>query len=245
MIRSPSGYAVSVKKPDGEIVSRYFVKQTLLKRFPFRLPLIRGVVAAVELFIIALSAIDFSTEILGEKKNPASFPIAVIIGLLLFIAAPYYLTVLTGISKGSFLFHLTDGIFKAIIIICYLLVIRVFSDVRRIFSLHGAEHAVVNSYEQDAETKSTFHARCGTNFVLIIIIVSVLLFSALRVGLVMRFLLLPVVFSLAYELFLLLVKTNLMPSFLQHLTTMKPSEEEIEIARVALQSVLNNEVADS
>lgn len=242
MIRSPSGYAVSVKKPDGEIVVKYFAKETKMKTFPFKLPLIRGVVAAYELFTIALSAIDFSTETLGEKKSPFSFPIAIIAGLILFIAVPYYLTVLTGIAKGSFSFHLIDGIFKIIIIIAYLLAIRIFKDVQRIFALHGAEHAVVNSYEQGEVTRSTFHARCGTNFIVIIVIVSVILFSILKVGLLWRFILLPLIFSLSYELFLILVKQNLMPSILQHLTTMTPSDNEIEVAKVALQSVLSNEV---
>lgn len=245
MIRSPSGYAVSVQKPDGEIAVKYFPKKTKITKFPYKLPFIRGIIAAYELFIIALSAIDYSAEMIGEKKSSAALPISVIIGLLLFIAVPYYLTVLIGVTKGGILFHLIDGLFKVIMIIGYLLTIRIFKDVRRIFSFHGAEHAVVNSYEHGKKSKETFHSRCGTNFILIIIIVSVIVFSILRIGLFLRFLLLPLIFSLSYELFLILAKANLMPSILQHLTTMSPSDDEIKIAEAALQTVLENETGQS
>ena len=242
MIRSPSGYAVSVRKPDGEIVVKFFPYRTRLKDFPFRLPIIRGLVAVYELLIIALSALNYSSEMLGEKKDPISIPIAIVLGLLLFIGLPYYLTVLVGIGRSDPSFHLVDGIFKAVVIIGYLLIIRIFKDVRRIFSLHGAEHVVVNSYEQDRKTDSTFHSRCGTNLILLIVIVSVLVFSISGAGLFLRFLLLPIIFSLSYELFLLLNHLHLIPSFLQHLTTLPPSEEEIRIAQAALKSVLEHEV---
>jgi len=244
MIRSPSGYAVSVRKPDGEIVVRYFPKKTLIKRFPFNIPLVRGIIAVYELLVISFSAFDYSSEILGEKKNDFSFVLALILGLFLFIALPYYLTVLTGVSRGSITFHIIDGILKIMVILSYLMIVRIFKEVRRIFSLHGAEHAVVNSYEKGVEMASTFHHRCGTNLIIIIVLVSVLIFSLFRVGLSFRFFLLPIIFSFSYEFFLILNRTGMIPNFFQYLTTMKPSEEEIRIARKALDEVLHHEMAE-
>lgn len=243
MIRSPSGFAVSVQKPDGDIVVQYFPKKTKLKKFPFNLPIIRGIVAAYELLSISLKAIDFSSEVLGEKKESFMVPISIILFVLLFFGVPYFLTSLSGISHGSFLFHIVYGILKLLLFVGYLLFLRIFKDVRRFLSLHGAEHAVVNSYERGEKTSSTFHARCGTNFILIIIIVSVIIFSIFKATFFTRFLFLPLILSLSYELFFLFVKLNVMPSVLQFLTTISPSDDEIKVAEAALESVLSHEVA--
>jgi uncharacterized protein YqhQ len=163
-------------------------------------------------------------------------------------------------DNRGLLFNLIDGLFRLVIFIVYLLVISLLPDIRRIFQYHGAEHMTVYAYEHNQKLTvknirkySTLHPRCGTNFIMIVIVMSVFIFSFLPVGsLIERFayrlLLLPVIAGISYEFLRLagkyyespIVKILVYPGILlQKITTKKPEDDMIEVAVKALNAAIS------
>jgi uncharacterized protein YqhQ len=181
----------------------------------------------------------------------------VLFAILLFIALPFYLT--TFITKeATFLFNLIDGVIRISVFFTYLAVISLFRDVRVMFQYHGAEHKAVNAYEdkkaltvENIKKYSALHPRCGTSFLLIVLILAVFVFSLVpnegwlvRIG--VRIVLLPVIAAFAYEFLKLgdkfrkniLVKSLILPGLLlQKMTTKEPNNKQIEVAIAALKAV--------
>ncbi|MDR0965848.1 MAG: DUF1385 domain-containing protein [Myxococcales bacterium] len=204
--------------------------------------------------------------------------VSLALGLGLFVGLPHLLTWLLGEGSGLSLpttgsaFHLIDGIFKALIFVAYLAAISLMPDIKRVFEYHGAEHKSIWAYEEgkpltpeSAATFTTLHPRCGTAFILLVLVVSIVLFAAVfpflptfsETGIVNQLCLIAVklplmlpVAGLAYELQRLSAKPScprpllwlLRPGlWLQRITTREPSSEQIEVALVALRRALGRE----
>jgi uncharacterized protein YqhQ len=295
MMRAPNALAIAVRKPNGEMVVKEEVWRSLSNRFKFlKWPFIRGSVVLIETLINGLQALSFSAnQALEEEKKKegssdqlSSFTLTMVmaaafgIGILFFVILPHYLTSYSGALFGtefaieSVTFHLVDGIIKVLFFIGYIFFISFMKDIRRIFQYHGAEHKCVFAYEageeltvQNAKKYSTLHPRCGTAFLLIVILISIVLFSVIfpflpkfpslgkgLTNLLYVLIKLPLLFpiaGLAYEVIKLsgkkpnhpLLKIFIIPGlWLQRMTTLPPSDDQIEIAIRALQGALNLEV---
>lgn len=263
MMRGPQGYCVAVRRPDGQIVTRY--REAPLPSAKNRVwgwPMIRGVVSLVDSLAVGVEALVFSAnQAVGEdeKISGAEGGLAVILGAALavglFILLP---TVVAGpllrLGASSVAINLAEGLFRLAILVGYVWVIGRMPDIARVFQYHGAEHKVINAYDAggpydpgSAAAFGTAHPRCGTSFLLFVVVISVLLFSlfgwpGIWVRLATRLALLPVVAGLSYEVLKLgarsksaVVRWLIAPGlWLQRMTTREPDPGQLEVAGRAL-----------
>lgn len=270
MMKSQKGWAVAVRNPEGEIIvkSEKFKKQSYLSK----IPVIRGFFILLETFWLGMKAIDFSSKVVfkEEKSNPLSFALslflALLLGILLFIVLPLYLTKLSGyflevISTNSFIFNFIDGIIRVFVFIGYVVAISMWSQMRRIFAYHGAEHKTINAFEagesliaENLGKYSRFHVRCGTSFIFIVLVISILIFSLIPsswnfvLKAASRIILLPLIAGISYEILKLsakwqnniITKIFIFPGLMfQKITTKEPDTSQIEVACEALKAVLS------
>ncbi len=273
MMRGRHHYAVAVRKQNDQMsiyseeLGSYTQKHPVL-----RLPFFRGVIVLGESFVLGLKTLQYSANQLmdSEGEEELSFwemtlmiIFALGLTLLLFIALPLFVRGLVGrILHGTLWRNLFEGLIRAIILVLYITVISLLPDIQRVFAYHGAEHKVIHTYEagdeltiENAKTKTTLHPRCGTSFLLFVVIVSAILFSFLgEQTIVMRFLsrilLLPVVAGISYEIikisgknqsFFLWKALSWPGLMLQRLTTREPDDSQLEVAIMALKQVLTLE----
>jgi uncharacterized protein YqhQ len=281
MMRSPRAFTVAVRKggkPDAEIVVFTQELNPLGERFPFlKKKIIRGSAALFEALWLGIRALNFSAnESLEEGKNggkeeigplalAGTMVVALVFSLGIFLALPLLLTSLLGthyaaVSKNGLLFNLTDGVFRVALFLGYVSSISYMKDIRRVFEYHGAEHKAIAAYEsgagltvQNARQYSRIHPRCGTSFLIAVMVLSILLFSLIPGGWplwakgISRIVLLRLIAGLGYEfikysakhcgnpLITFLMKPGL---WLQGLTTREPSDDQIEVAIRALNEAL-------
>lgn len=270
MMKSQKGWAVAVRNPEGEII----VKSEKLKKQSYlsKIPVIRGFFILLETFWLGMKAIDFSSKVVfkEEKSNPLSFALslflALLLGILLFIVLPLYLTKLLGyflevISTNSFIFNFIDGIIRVFVFIGYVVAISMWSQMRRIFAYHGAEHKTINAFEagesliaENLGKYSRFHVRCGTSFIFIVLVISILIFSLIPsswnfvLKAASRIILLPLIAGISYEILKLsakwqkniITKIFIFPGLMfQKITTKEPDTSQIEVACEALKAVLS------
>jgi uncharacterized protein YqhQ len=275
MMKAPKGWTVAVRDVKGEI----HVKREKLLELPklLRLPLLRGVVALFHAMVLGIKAIEFSAnKAYNEDEKPMNpaimtltMGLAFVIGIALFIFLPLYATKLLGIifipvADNSFIFNLVDGVIRVLIFLIYVIAIGLWKEMRRIFEYHGAEHKVIHAYEAGRELTvenvrdfSPHHPRCGTSFLLIVMIISILIFSFIPqewtfvYNFLSRLILIPLIAGISYELLKLSAKLKgnlfvdlmIMPGLLlQRLTTKEPDDRQIEVAITALMEVLKFEV---
>jgi uncharacterized protein YqhQ len=269
MMKGPDRWTVAVRGKDRNI----HIKKEQLRRLPriLKLPVIRGVVTLYQAISLGIRAIDYSASKAyeGEEGKPMS-PVAMILtvciallaGLGIFLFLPLYLTRLVGssfpaVTESSMLFNLTDGLFRVAFFVLYVLGIGLWGEMRRIYEYHGAEHKVIHAYEKGTELDagsilerySTLHPRCGTSFLLIVMLVSIFVFSLIPHdwGFLTKFLsrvvLIPMIAGLSYEVLRLsarnlnsrVVNMLVYPGLLlQRLTTREPDEPQVEVALTAL-----------
>jgi len=285
MLRSPNAVAVAVRKADGSIKTKVEgIKQPSQRFILFKWPLFRGVATLWDSLFIGIRCLNFSAqealhdESPDDKKRGTFWPFLVSllaalgIGFVLFFILPHLFTELLGsqfplLSDSGFLFNLSDGAFRLVIFLLYILGISLMPDIKRVFQYHGAEHRVVHAYEsnEDVTLESTrefgiLHRRCGTCFLLILLVTVVLLFSLIphEEGVVSkattRLKFMPIVLLLAagvsYELLRLsakashsfVVRAATAPGLLlQRLVTKQPSDEQVQVAIAALHAVLEAE----
>ena len=263
MMRGPTGYAVVVRRPTGEVTTRFRARPLPSARNRvFGWPMVRGVVALVESLSIGLEALVFSSNEAAaedEKITAAQGGLAVVLGVLLsvglFVLLPTVVAgPLTRVGASAALINLAEGLLRLVILVGYISVIGRMPDIQRVFAYHGAEHKVINAYDAgggfDADTAAaypTVHRRCGTSFLLFVVLFSVVLFSFfgwpnIWVRLATRLALLPVVAGLAYEALKLgaqsdsfLVRWLVAPGlWLQKMTTREPDRSQLEVASQAL-----------
>ncbi|NOZ68052.1 MAG: DUF1385 domain-containing protein [Deferribacteres bacterium] len=271
MMRSGNVYTVAVRNPEKEIVLRKENIRELPR--PLKWPLARGVVALVQALSIGIKALLYSAEASGqEEEKPSSFSLfmtvalAFVIGIGMFLLFPLYGTRLLGelfqsINESSLVFNLVDGVIRVMVFLAYIMLIRISRDIRRVFEYHGAEHKAVHAFEagveltpENADRYSTLHPRCGTSFLLIVMMMSILIFSLipndwpLAEKFLSRVVLIPLIAGLSYEFIKFssrrmnnrFIRMAAMPGlWLQKLTTGAPSLDQIEVAVRALKEVLN------
>jgi uncharacterized protein YqhQ len=279
MMRSPGHWTVAVRDQKGTI-HLLREKLTEMPRF-LRLPLIRGVVALFQALILGIRAIEFSAGKAYEEEGEQGLSrlsmmltIIAAIGMAigLFILFPLYATKLVGmavegVAASSFLFNFVDGVIRVLIFLCYVLLIGVWKEMARIFMYHGAEHKVIHAYEKGMELTlenvreySPLHPRCGTSFLMIVMVVSILVFSFIPQQwpfihkFLSRILLIPLIAGSSFELLKLSAKWDhhpvmhflILPGLmLQRLTTREPDDAQLEVALSAMIEVLKLEETDA
>lgn len=267
MLRSPHNQAVAVRTPDGKIVSEVEKVVSLAKRWPLLgFPLIRGCAAMFEAIAGAVSSLGRSAQMLDPEEEITSWHMAVItivallLGIGLFFLLPAAIVNPLGRwGASAFVLNIVEGLVRILMFVGYLALIGLSKDIKRTFEYHGAEHKVIFCWEQNkpltpesAATCSRLHPRCGTSFMLLVVVLSILLFSlftpaGLWQKLVLRLALLPVLTGISYELIRwtaksrsLAARTILAPGLmLQRLTTREPDLEQLEVALAALSKVVD------
>jgi len=275
MMKGAEDIAIAVRKPDGEIVVKKEKLKSNRKKIS-KMPIIRGIFTFVDSLVLGVNALLYSAEFVDveeeEKKKPSkldeflekniiwiSVVISVVFSVGLFILLP---TVLVGVFKAytsnTLILNGIEGIVRIAIFLGYILAISGMKDIKRVFEYHGAEHKSIFCYEHGEELTvenvrkyGRLHPRCGTSFLFIVMIVSILLFSlfswsGLLMRLVIRILLIPIVAGISYEIIKWAGKSESKLScivsapgmWLQKLTTREPDDKQIEVAVEALKNVL-------
>ena len=278
MMRAPRSVAIAVRRPSGEIVVKRDMVVPLSERYPVvKLPIVRGAVALFSSLITGIKALNFSAnEALAEdedKENKeelsswamaGTMAVAFGFGILLFFMLPLYatklLTQMAVISDNNIVFNLVDGVIRVAVFLLYILSISRMKDIQRVFQYHGAEHKSIFAFEAGDELTvanvrgySRLHPRCGTSFLLIVMLVSIVIFSLIpklwpfymKAG--ARVILLPLIAGVSYEFLKWsarndhspLVKLIIAPGLaLQRLTTREPDDSQLEVAIRSMQEAL-------
>jgi uncharacterized protein YqhQ len=276
MMKSPSRISTSVRRASGEIVSRVEPYVALSKRNRvLGIPVVRGAVNLFEQLYLGVKCLTFSAEVVSADegavkdergwKTSLSAGLTVVValgaGLLLFFYLPLVIANLVG-AKGSIAFNIVDGVVRLAIFFVYLMVLNLWKDMRRVFEYHGAEHKSIHCFEsgetlsvENVMKHTTRHARCGTSFLLVVMVISVIVFifmgrpEGLRERL-LRLCAVPLIGGISYELIKLAGKRSggvlgrilTAPGLaLQRFTTREPSEDQIEVAVDALKNALEPE----
>ena len=290
MMRGPIYIATAIRKKNGSILIKKekFISKTKKNKF-LGFPVIRGFVSLIEMLIIGFKSLNFSAEEAikdeeGNSKDSESskhekggfskvyqaftYIFAFGLAFLFFVFLPYRIGYWSNIEKTSFVFNLFVGIIRIVFFLLYIYVISLLKDVRRLFEYHGAEHKSVFAYEanpdftlEDTKKFKTLHPRCGTSFIIIVLIIAILVFSIfdailssilgyvipMPLRIFLHILLMPVIAGLSYEMLKFsgkninhwLVKIFSAPGLaLQRITTKEPDEEQLETAICALRAAL-------
>lgn len=268
MMRGPKTTAIAVRKND-DIIIKTQENRSIQDKYTFlNLPILRGVVALIEMLILGIQTLSYSASVAGfedeEELTSKELAFALISALgfaiLLFVVLPTIAAkFISGNLQNPFLISLLEGLIRITIFVIYIVAISLMKDIRRVFEYHGAEHKVVHCYENNepltpgnAKKYTTIHPRCGTSFMMIVMVVSILLFSFMGwpniiLRIISRIVMLPVVSGISYEFIRLAGKCNspiiralnAPGMWLQRLTTREPDEAQLEVAIAALKGVLN------
>lgn len=275
MMRAPGQLAMAVRKPEGGIVVRkeeIKIDHSSL----FKKPFFRGLVGLYDALVLGVKALNFSAkhagidgeEPLTKKETVFSLVMGLGFGILLFVFLPLWLTgllkyVFPLIEESFLVFNTVDGIIRVIFFVAYIAIISIMKDIRRVFEYHGAEHKSIFAYEQgleltvdNARKMSRFHPRCGTSFLLIVMLVAIVVFSmipkdsAFVIKFGSRIVLLPVIAGISYEILKLggkyqnnpLMRIFIAPGlWLQRLTTREPDDLQLEVAIASIKVALSEE----
>jgi uncharacterized protein YqhQ len=286
MMKSLNFISIAVRTENGDIVTKLNKIRKFRFKF-FRAPFIRGFVTLLYIMILGIKALIWSSQqaLEEEEENLSAKEIFLTVSLSLglaigiFVALPYLVTTLLGINEPTnpIIFNAVDGVIKTLFFILYILLIALMPDIKRLFQYHGAEHKAVNCYEanlpltvENAKSFTTIHPRCGTTFIVVTFVVSILVFSLVPAAVLWlfpivktysfwaqrgilfaaRLLFLPFVSGVSYELLRLgakyysnsVVRTLLTPGFwFQRLTTKEPDDQQLEVALASLNEVLKSE----
>lgn len=260
LMLSPTKIGIALRK-NKKIITKVEKRNQSTKNLK-KIPFIRGLVALFEMLVIGTKALLYSTEVAADEKDQKIskgelfvtllFSIGLAIGL--FVALPLLFAKLFTAEK--FAFNILDGLFRIVIFILYLVIIGLFSDIKRVYQYHGAEHMTVHCHEaklpltvNNVKKFPPEHPRCGTAFILIVLILSIILFSLVWheswiIKFLQRIILIPVIASIGYEILKLSAKVNALKFltypgiWLQKLTTRQPKKDQIEVAIAAIKKVL-------
>ncbi len=268
MMRGKTHVAVAVRQPDGEISVDVRPVNSISDRYPIlKKPFLRGVVSLVESLVMGMKALAYSAQVSGDEdekldSKEMALTIAVSAGLaiLLFIVIPTWsMRFLTGITQDHMALNLAEGVLRMAIFLAYIAAISSMNDIQRVFQYHGAEHKTIYTYEAGLPLKvenvrpfSTLHPRCGTNFLMIVMLISMFIFTflgwpSLWERIASRIILMPVIAGVSYELIRYagahtdnpLVRIAITPGLLlQKLTTRQPDDSQIEVAIASLKAVV-------
>ena len=268
MMRGKTHVAVAVRQPDGEISVDVRPVNSISDRYPIlKKPFLRGVVSLVESLVMGMKALAYSAQVSGDEdekldSKEMALTIAVSAGLaiLLFIVIPTWsMRFLTGITQDHMALNLAEGVLRMAIFLAYIAAISSMNDIQRVFQYHGAEQKTIYTYEAGLPLKvenvrpfSTLHPRCGTNFLMIVMLISMFIFTflgwpSLLERIASRIILMPVIAGVSYELIRYagahtdnpLVRIAITPGLLlQKLTTRQPDDSQIEVAIASLKAVV-------
>ena len=269
MMRGSRMLAVALRHPEGHIMVETEPLNEALYRGPIsRIPFLRGLVTLWDALGLGMKALMMSADVaMGEEvslSGPVGWGTALVgvgMGVGLFMVLPSFLVGLLAIPL-EWLSSLLEGIVRLLVIVGYMWAVGFMPDIRRVFAYHGAEHKTIHAYEAGAELTvdgvrpfSTAHTRCGTAFLLIVVVLTVLIFApfntpSLLWRVLSRITLLPVIAGIAYETLRLTarladrpwMRVIIAPNLaLQRLTTREPDDEMLEVAIAALKAVLEGE----
>jgi uncharacterized protein YqhQ len=270
MMRGPRTWAVAVRTPENEIELVVHDAPTWAEKWA-KVPVLRGVMALGESMSLGFKALAWSADRqLPEEERISSramgwtMAVALIFFSAIFLVVPALGTSALGDATGvdGFAYHLMEGGVRLAIFLGYLGLIGFLPDIKRVFMYHGAEHKAIAAYENDVELTpesaqrfTTEHVRCGTNFLLTVMVVTIFVYSfvgrpALPLLVLSRILLIPVVAGLAYEVIRFAarhmdkkwVRVAMIPGLsLQKLTTREPTLDQLEVAITSLRAVMTAE----
>jgi len=284
MMRGRKNYAMAVRAPDGQITMIEKELSTLAMRYPIlKWPLVRGAYALCSSIALGFSTLSKSADIaLSEEEEPTSrvekwivekfgdklntiittlaMVIAVIMAVGLFMLLPTFLASLVPVPDAFI--GVVEGFVRIAIFVGYVFVISRNKEIQRVFQYHGAEHKAINCYEQNLPLTTEnvaacnrLHKRCGTSFMLVVMVVTMVLFMIIRIDgiwlrLASRIVLLPLIAGLSYEISVKwagrrdnwLVKAIIVPGMLiQKITTKEPDDKQIEVAVRALERAVEQD----
>ena len=282
MMRNGPKYSVAVRRPDGEIaVDVKDYKSVIPWKTPLKIPFIRGIFNFVDSLVLGMRTLTYSAsffeeeegEILTEEEAAkrekqekllmnATVVVAVVLAVAIFMVLPYYLSrIVENYTSSRAVMTIFEGVIRVVIFLLYILLISRTKDIKRTFMYHGAEHKCINCIENGLELNvenvrksSRQHRRCGTSFLLFVMIISMVVFFFVRTDdfllrLVTRIILVPVIAGLSYEVIRWAGNSNsklvALISYpglcLQKITTAEPDPDQIETAIAAMKGVLEDE----
>jgi len=280
MMRAPHSYCVAVRKPDGEIITEEYPLPRVSEKYPaFKLPILRGLGTLGHAMWLGVKALKFSANAAlddGKEQKPTQISsglmaVNLTFSLLFFLFLYKFVPLLfaTYLGKvyaplnGRLAINLMDGVIRIVIFLSFLGLLSRMKDIRRVFEYHGAEHKVVFNYEsgqpvnvENAQKFVTWHPRCGTSFLLVVMVLSMVIYAFLpfdgfALKLVGRIALLPLVVGISYELIRFAAKRpgSLMAVltapglWLQRITTKPPADDQAAVAIRALEGAMTLEAA--
>ena len=280
MMKNGNNYAVAVRKPNNEIAVEKNTLKERNNKF-LSLPIVRGVVAFVDSLSLGMKSLTFSASFYEEEEEESKFEkklnemtkghadgilngftmvLAVILAVGIFVVAPMFLAgFLAAKIENATVLALLEGVFRLLIFVLYIVLIAQMKDIKRLFMYHGAEHKSINCIEnglpltvQNVKKQSREHKRCGTSFLLTVMVISIIFFIFIRVEntllrFVVRLLLIPVIAGISYEFIRLAGRSNnkvvdilSRPGmWMQALTTREPDESMIEVAIASVEAVFD------
>jgi uncharacterized protein YqhQ len=260
LMRGRTTYAVAVRRPDGEIqILRERLNSVVYTHPVWKLPLLRGLAGLWEMLHLGMKALMYSANVQAEGEQlelsgnvmRVTIGIAIVGALLFFLGIPLLAAGFLSRGHGNLFFGLVDGLVRIGLLLAYLYAISFKAEIARLFAYHGAEHKTINAFEAglpldvaNIRTQSTLHPRCGTGFLLAVMVVSAFVFGlvgrpALPLLLLSRLVLIPLIAMLAYEFIRFagrnrnnpVVKVLIVPFLLtQKLTTREPDDRQLEVA---------------
>ena len=275
MMRGVDWWSLAVRRPDETIGLHHWPLVSWMKRYPIlKVPIVRGVVALVESLVIGIRALTVSAneslgeeeQELGKKEIGVTLIIAFAFAVGLFFIAPLFLTGLLEAQLGKgFWFWLVEGCIRVGIFLAYLAIVTQIKDLRRVFEYHGAEHMSIHALEHgeeltvaNVEKYKTLHLRCGTSFLLIVLVVSIFVFAGVGrpvwyLLILSRIILIPLIAGISYEIIRFagrhetnpVVRVIMAPGLaLQWMTTKHPDGSQVEVAIAALEKIIELEPQD-
>lgn len=268
MMRGQDKIAVAVRKADGDIALEVNPVSSIRDKYPIlKKPLLRGVIALYESLADGMRALTYSAQVSGEEEEELSdkemvmtIATSVVLAIGLFIVIPTWsMRFLHTLSDDPMLLNLAEGLLRMSIFLCYIGGISLMEDIQRVFQYHGAEHKTIYTYEaglplvvENVRPFGRLHPRCGTNFLMIVMLISMFVFTFLGwpnlfVRILSRVVLMPVIAGVSYEIIRFagahndncVVHAAIMPGLLlQKLTTREPDDSMMEVAIASLKAVL-------
>jgi hypothetical protein len=264
MIRGRKAVVTAVRRPNSELAMDIQPLAKIYTGWMRRTPLIRGIIILIEAMVLGIKSLLYSANVsLEEEKEEISgravwamIAVAIVLAIVLFLLLPLFLTRLINLYiNSSLVFHLIEGFIRLTIFIAYLKLVSLIPDIRRVFTYHGAEHKTVNAYEAGVSMEvaairryDTAHARCGTSFLFVVLIIAIVVFAligrpSLWLMILSRILLIPVIAALGYEVIYFganhiknaIIRAILAPGLLlQGLTAREPDDSQLEVALSAM-----------
>ena len=267
MMRGPELTATAVRTPEGKIEISSRPVNSISDKYPIlKKPLLRGCVSLIESLVIGIRSLGYSAQMAGEEEEQLSdkelagtIIFAFVLAAILFIAIPTGAAKLFhSITEDPVFLNLMEGVLRLFIFIAYIVGISRMKDIQRVFQYHGAEHKTIACFEagealtvENAMKHTRFHKRCGTSFLLIVMLVSIFVFAflgwpSLIERIVSRIVLLPVVAGISYEIIRFSANSDncllgwaVKPGlWLQRLTTREPEPDMLEVAIESAKAVL-------